>query len=167
MYNISDMFVWLLVSLLEFGHSLVEDMVLWNVLIAVYTLGLVEGISSRSRSHTCCPLWKTAELLLNYIPQVIIPTWTWRQMEKVKNQADMDLFRTYHFKADELYMSSCSAVDHFLVIRLKLWYLLLSFCTSRSSSSFSLMIKLCRTGISNLIYCATWWKRRKQHDWWV
>lgn len=36
-------------------------------------------------------------------------------------------------------------------------YFLWSFWTSLSSSSFSLVIKLCRTGISNLIYCATWW----------
>lgn len=39
----------------------------------------------------------------------------------------------------------------------KYLYLLLSFCTSLSSSSFSLVIKLCSTGISNFMYCATWW----------
>lgn len=44
-----------------------------------------------------------------------------------------------------------------------LLYLLLSFCTSLSSSSFSLVMKLCRTGISNLIYCATWWKGSEIH----
>lgn len=41
-------------------------------------------------------------------------------------------------------------------------YFLWSFWTSLSSSSFSLVIKLCRTGISNLIYCATWWNTDKR-----
>lgn len=40
-------------------------------------------------------------------------------------------------------------------------YLLLSFCTSLSSSSFSLVIKLWRTGISNFMYCATLWKKKR------
>lgn len=41
-------------------------------------------------------------------------------------------------------------------------YFFWSFWTSLSSSSFSLVIKLCRTGISNLIYCATWWNTDKR-----
>lgn len=43
-------------------------------------------------------------------------------------------------------------------------YLLLSFCTSLSSSSFSLVIKLCSTGISNLMYCATLWMGGKNNE---
>lgn len=43
----------------------------------------------------------------------------------------------------------------FSMIHRRHLYLLFSFCTSLSSSSFSLVIKLCRTGISNLMYCAT------------
>lgn len=50
----------------------------------------------------------------------------------------------------------------FLRIRL-LTYFLVSFLISRSSSSFSFCTKLSKTGISNLIYWATWKGKTFKH----
>lgn len=141
----------------------------WSLVTVFVTCGsLGEGFDSlMSSSHACCPLWKTTELLLNYTPEVSIPADTSRQVQREREHVwiSEDTF------INNIQNSMKAPVSMFLCGKTEIrhndgmcfLYRLLSFCTSLSSSSFSLVMKLWRTGISNLIYCATWWKGDELH----
>lgn len=111
-----------------------------NGMTAGFLLGFlfvfVVVVDLKSRSPACRPLWKTTQLFFDHTPQMSVPAGTKRGEASVWCRHGRD---TQGVKVRS--------------------YFLWSFWTSLSSSSFSLVMKLCRTGISNLMYCATWWNR--------
>lgn len=106
--------------------------------------GVFPGGCALSNSHTRRPLWQTAELLLYGTSKGRIPA-SWQKTQEQKK-------KKYRLMWGRLSLSN-SGVE--MRTFESLWYLLVSFSTSLSSSSFSLVMKLCSTGISNLMYCAT------------
>lgn len=120
---------------------------------------------------------QTLHVLLNHMAQITVPATTKTLINQMNNtNRTQYLLTTFPqlFKQDNRMPFSTSMTIHPIPMCVYVWiltagvnstYLCLSFSISLFSSSFSFSMKLCSTGISSFIYCATWIHNRPTPEW--